>query len=411
MNSFRRDFLASLVVFVIALPLSLGIAMASGASLEAGLISAIVGGIVVGALAGAPLTVTGPAAGLTALVFGIVQTHGLSGLAVIGFLAGLIQIGMAVLRGGRFFHLLPKSTLEGVLTAIGLIIVLGQAHVLLGGGVPGSSLSAIVGAPRLLSGVTFPILFCATTAIGTLLLWRRSSKLNEKVPAALAAVVVATIASLPFDLPRVEVAALGPHAREGFALFWNADWGRWLSYLAPAFGLAIVASAESLLTAKAVVLLAETKRRPTECKLDRELLAQGVGNCIVAPLGGIPMTAVMVRSAANVNSGATSRRSTVMHGIWIALFVGAFAGVLRNIPLSALAAVLVITGLTLVNLGGLLDEWRKHRAAAAHWAMSAAAVVAFGLLEGLVFSIVAYYVATAYARAFRRDSDRAPTPG
>ncbi len=400
----RRDLLASLVVFVVALPLSLGIALASGGSLASGLISAIVGGLVVGALSGAPLTVSGPAAGLSALVFQLIQQHGITGLAIITIIAGVIQVSLGALGWGRAISWIPKPVLEGTLSAIGLIIMLGQLHVLMGQPIPKSPVAAIlsldesvgrsIASPEGGAWIA-PVLACGLLGIAVELAWRQLAKRSKSgpaafialIPAALPAVVIATLASLSYLMPRVELSAFAPVVTENLsslrAALANAPW---FDLTLAAAGLAFVASAESLLTARAVATYSpEAAKVPLN--LNRELVAQGVGNTIAGVAGGIPITAVMVRSAANVDSGARSRWSTILHGAWILAFVALLPSVLEKIPLTALAAVLILTGFKLLQIPKFLEAARTHRSEALIWVATAGAILATDLLKGLIIGM------------------------
>lgn len=409
----KQDFVASLVVFVVAMPLSLGIALASGASPAAGLITAIVGGVMAGLLSGAPLSVTGPAAGMTALVFQLVQNYGLKGLAVITVIAGFVQIGFGLARSGALFRMIPKAVLEGVLTAIGAIIVIGQLHVLAGGAIPSSTWRGVMTLPSVMAISAWPILLCGFLAIAVQLAWKRWMHKVAWIPAALPAVIVVTLLSLLWEMPRVTLEPLWPLARESAGEFFRFAWlDDVQTYLAAAMGVAIVASAESLLTARAVDTLAQTRSGFRPAQLNRELIAQGAANAVSGVLGGLPMTAVMVRSAANVESGARTRWSTVLHGVWIAAFVGLMPNLIATIPLTALAAVLILTGYKLLNIGHLVYEIKTHARDGWLWLATTALVLATDLLTGLIGSLVLACVINSKAilsalrsRRFGDDAD------
>jgi carbonic anhydrase len=395
----REDLIASLVVFIIAVPLSLGIALASGASPAAGLITAIVGGVVAGLLSGAPLGVTGPAAGMTALVFQLIQTYGIKGLAVITLFAGAMQIALGLGKAGKFFLLIPQAVLEGVLTAIGFIILVGQLHVLAGATIPKSVFAGLAGLPASLSNVG-PVLLCGLLAIGIQIFWNKKMTRLKWIPGALPAVLIVTALSLLWEMPRVELASLLPLVESSVRDFFTWDWmAGSLLYLAPALGVAVVASAESLLTARAVDTLVKHRPGFQPAKLDQELTAQGAANIFSGVLGGLPMTAVMVRSAANVNSGAQTRWSTVFHGVWIAAFVGFLPGLISKVPLTALAAVLVLTGYKLLNIPHLVHSLKTDRKEGALWLATTALVLATDLLTGLISALV-LAAAMSYRQVF-----------
>ncbi len=385
----REDLIASVVVFIVALPLSLGIALASGGTPAAGLIAAVVGGIVAGLLAGAPLSVTGPAAGMSALVLQLVQTHGIGGLALITVFAGVIQIILGALRAGKLFKLLPHSVLEGVLSAIGLIILIGQLHVLTGSTIPRSFAAGVVGLPASFSQFG-PVLACGLLAILIQVFWSSRMKKLSWIPGALPAVILVTALSSFWVMPRVVLEPILPLVQGSLSSFLDID--KILSgfgpYFFPALGVAIVASAESLLTARAVDTLVSDRPDFQPAHLNKELAAQGMANVVSGAIGGLPVTAVMVRSAANINSGAKTRWSSVFHGVWILVFLALAPALIAQIPLTALASVLVITGFRLVNFPRLVQELRQHPKEGMLWIASSVLILATDLLTGLGLSLV-----------------------
>lgn len=412
-----RDWISSLVVFIVALPLSLGIALASGAPPATGLITAVAGGIVAGALAGAPLSVTGPAAGLTAIVFQLVQQYGIAGIAIITFIAGVMQIAMGAVRAGRFFTLIPTPVLEGVLSAIGLIIVLGQMHILLGSSIPTSPIRSALGIPESLVnafGGSFgimPVFLCGLIALAIQVIWPRFAKHRLKIiPGALPAVILVTLISLLWEMPRVELAPFDTVIANAVGEFFSFGWMSSLgTYLMPAVGLAIVASAESMLTARAVDILIQNRPGFRPCNLNRELVAQGAANLTSGMIGGLPMTGVMVRSATNVNAGGQTRWSTILHGLWIAVLVMVAPGLLMQIPLTALAAVLILVGVKLINLPHFVHVLRTHKLDGAAWFATTAAVFVTDLLKGLVIGIVVYMILN-YEKVIRAMKRTSPQP-
>lgn len=387
----RRDLVASLGVFVIAVPLSLGIALASGAPASAAIITAIVGGIVVGLMAGAPLVVSGPAAGLAALTFHYIQQFGLRGLAFITIGAGLVQIALGAMRLGKIFTFVPKSVLAGMLAAIGAIILVGQIHVLLGRSVPSSVAQALLEFPAAVAALMTDSRLLIIAGLGLLaivvqLVWPKLGRRVQWLPGALPAVALATLLALSFDVPRVALVSITEDIARAVS-HWSLSSLSWVQlphFLVPAIALALVASAETLLTARAVdELAADRGLKLPKASLDRELIAQGVGNTTAGALGGLPMTGVIVRSAANINFGATSRWSAVLHGVWIVLAVAAFPHAMAAIPLTALAAVLVVTGFKLVNLPQVVATFKGSRYDGFLWATTFTAILSTDLLRGL----------------------------
>ncbi|OQW49862.1 MAG: hypothetical protein A4S09_11480 [Proteobacteria bacterium SG_bin7] len=386
MRYLRDDVVASLIVFIVALPLSLGIALASGGTPEAGLITAVVGGIICGLMSGAPLVVAGPAAGLSAFVYQLIQEHGIATLAVITVLAGTIQFAMGIFRLGKVFKFVPKSILEGMLSVIGFIIATLQVHVLLGGQIPSTTVSAIVTLPNAVKNTFIPILVCGLVAITIQLFWHKLPKKVSWVPGALPAVIAATLLSLLWEMPRVKISSLIPNQfPDLFSFTYDVN-----GVVIAAFGLAIVASAETLLTA--IAIDGFTKGKVSPANLDKELLAHGVANSVSGIVGGLPMTGVIVRSAVNVTSGARTRLSTILHGVWILFFVVLFPTILNSIPLTALAAILVVTGFKLLNLKEFIHVCKTSKLQGALWAITFVGILSTDLLTGLICSISIYAV-------------------
>jgi carbonic anhydrase len=374
----RHDLPASIVVFLVAVPLSLGIAAASGAPLLSGLVAAVVGGIVAGALGGAPLQVSGPAAGLTVIVAGAIATFGMAGAATVVALAGLVQIALGASRLGRAALALSPAVVHGMLAGIGLVIALSQVHVLLGGSPQSSAWHNLRDLPGQIAGRHGVSLLLGLVTIAFMLLWPRLPRVSL-VPAALVAVLAATLVSVATgaDVARVDLPA------EPLAELVRPRWPD-----APAgeialavFTIALVAGVESLLSAVAVDRMHDGPR----ARLNRELVAQGAANTVAGLLGGLPVTGVIVRSSANVAAGARTRASSILHGVWIALVVLLCAGLLEAIPLAALAAVLVVVGLRLVSLAQI-RTYVRHRELPTYLA-TAGGVVAVDLLTGVALGL------------------------
>ncbi|WP_406465834.1 SulP family inorganic anion transporter [Streptomyces sp. NBC_00111] len=381
----RQDFAASLVVFLVALPLCVGVAVASGVPAELGLITGIVGGLVTGVMRGSSLQVSGPAAGLTVLVFEAVRTFGLPALGVIVLTTGLLQLAMGALRLGRWFRAISVSVVEGMLAGIGLVLIAGQLYAAAGAEAPASGTGKMTGVPGLLAdAVSSPAaltsLTVAASTIALVVVWSRMPKRVRAVPGALAAVALATLASLVFDLPvgtvqvkglldAVQVPALSEFG--GLAS---------LSLLGTVAAFTLIASAESLFSAAAVDRLHDGPRT----RYDKELMAQGTGNTVCGLLGALPMTAVIVRSSANVQAGARTRASRVLHGVWLLLFAALLPSALELIPLPALAGILIHAGWKLIPLRSLASLWREHRGEALILVVTAVAIVTVNMFEGVL---------------------------
>ena len=522
---FSRDFLASIVVFLVALPLCMGIAIASGVPVAAGLITGIVGGLVVASLAGAPLQVSGPAAGLTVLVFDIVQKHGLGALGIAVLLCGLVQFAAGLCKLGKWFRAVSPTVIHAMLSGIGILIVAGQIHVMVDDkprenglrnlltipeavlkGFPlprwtsledhrarsallkqfgelhaaqsdlkaeidgqvsqhGSSelhqrqldpgrelarrqtdlaerfaaLAREIPAGKVLShapherealleslaaaeekigaavvaldmrqadevrgalgqaadaiGAILPQLKnhdwaakVGLLTIGVILLWSAiPSRRLKIVPASLVAVTVATVAAAALALPvlYVEIPARISDGIMVPSLAIFNDVSPW-ELIKAGLMLAVIASAETLLCATAV----DKMHNGPRTKYDQELMAQGIGNTVCGLLGALPMTGVIVRSAANVQAGAKSQRSAFLHGVWLLVFVVALSGVLRMIPVACLAGILVYTGYRLIDWRSLVRLWQEDKVEALIFAATVGLIVGEDLLTGVAAGIV-----------------------
>ncbi|HCA87577.1 MAG TPA: sulfate transporter, partial [Streptomyces sp.] len=374
------------------------IAVASGVPAELGLITGIVGGLVAGALPGSSLQVSGPAAGLTVLVFEAVQAHGPGALGVIVLASGVLQILLGAASLGRWFRAISVAVVQGMLAGIGLVLVLGQLYTMAGTAAPGSGPDKIAGLPGLAVDTVTNSRALSAFAIGAgtiavLVLWRRLPGAAARLlPAPLAAVALATTVVAVSGLPvaRVEVHGLldsvavpGPGDLAGLA---NA------AVLGTVLAFTLIASAESLFSASAVDRLHDGPRT----RFDRELMAQGTGNTVCGLLGALPMTAVIVRSAANVQAGARTRASRVLHGVWLLLFAALFPTALGVIPLAALAGVLVHAGCKLVPVRDLGPLWREHRGEAVVLVVTATAIVATNMFEGVLLGLLMAVVKAAW---------------
>jgi len=421
-DSFKHDFLASVVVFLVALPLCMGIAIASGVPPSAGLITGIVGGIVVGFLTGAPMQVSGPAAGLTVIVFDHVHhhreqflaaagdlaameesvraeveaaatTHSLMALGVIVALAGAIQIGAGFLRLGQWFRAVSPAVIAGMLAGIGVLIFASQFHVMVDDSPAGSGLMNLLTIPGAIYKAIFPLdgdrhhLAAATgmITIVTILLWAKFAPQRVRfLPAPLIGVVVATLFANLMQLEIKQIVV--PHNLLEDVVFPGTSSLNLLlsgAVFIGAIEIALVASAETLLCATAV----DRMHRGPRTKYDQELAAQGVGNMCCGLLGALPMTGVIVRSSANVQSGAKTNASAIMHGVWLLLFVVALPGVLNLIPRSCLGGLLVYTGAKLVDIPSARKLWATSRWEFAIYLVTVVTIVAVDLLTGVLLGI------------------------
>ncbi len=381
-----RELLASVVVFLVALPLCMGIAIASGMPPAKGLITGIIGGLVVGWLAGSPLQVSGPAAGLAVLVFELVRQHGIAMLGPILLLAGFLQLVAGRLRLGCWFRVTAPAVVYGMLAGIGVLIVLSQIHVMLDGVPKPSGLDNLSGFPAAVAQAIPSLGWQAgLLGLGTMLvMWTwdkwRPQKLRF-VPGALLGVGLTTGVSLllALQVKRVEVPN---NLAEAIDWLRPADLLNLAdpNLLIAAFAVAFIASAETLLSAAAVDRMHNGQRSD----FDKELTAQGVGNMLCGIVGALPMTGVIVRSSANVQAGATTRFSAIFHGVWLLAFVLLLSSVLQSIPIASLAGVLVYTGFKLVDLKAFRGLARYGRMPMFTYAATALAIIFTDLLTGVL---------------------------
>jgi len=353
-TSLSGDLAASLVVFLVALPLSLGIALASGAPLMAGLIAAIIGGIAVGMLGGAPLQVSGPAAGLTVIVLGFIQQFGWGATCAITLAAGLLQLALGAVGVAPIALGMAPAVIHGMLAAIGVLIAMSQIHVVLGSEPAGKGLKNLFMIPKSVEHMDTSALLVGAIAIAILVAWPYIPfKRVRAIPPALVAVLTGTVlaGALNLQIPRVE---LGGSLFDAIKLpvFPTGNYG---GFIGAVLTLCFVASAESLLSAVATDKLHTGPR----ANLHRELMGQGSANALSGLLGGLPVTGVIVRSTANINAGATTRLSAILHGVWMLLFVTLLPGVISMVPLAALAGLLVYTGIKLVNLAHIRELTKR----------------------------------------------------
>lgn len=340
----RYDLPASLVVFLVALPLSLGIAIASDAPALAGLIAAIVGGLVAGALGGSPLQVSGPAAGLTVIVAGLISELGWAVTCAVTVCAGLLQIIFGLTRAGRAALAISPMVVHAMLAGIGITIALQQLHVLLGGESHSSAWHNLVFLPKHMGAVDGAGIVIGGMVIAILLAWRWAPAVVRRIPGPLVAIVVATLAAMLFapGVPRIE---LNGSLIDALQLPGIPE-GNWGGFAVGVLTVALIASVESLLTAVAV----DRMQTGPRSNLNRELVGQGAANMVSGAIGGLPITGVIVRSSANVAAGARTRASSMLHGLWVLVFAIPFAGLAKQIPMPALAGLLIVIGIQLVKV-------------------------------------------------------------
>lgn len=409
----RLDITASLVVFLVALPLCIGVAVASGVPAELGLITGIVGGLVTGFLPGSSLQVSGPAAGLTVLVFDAVKEFGLPALGLLVLLTGLLQLLMGGLRVGRWFRAMSVAVIEGMLAGIGLVLIAGQLYPLAAAKAPDTGPAKLAGLPHLLTSSLTDASGRAAVGLGTgtiaiMILWKRLPPVARPVPAPLAAVALATLTAIAFQLPVATVEFEGILAAVQVP---GADSLRsvaTISALGTVVAFTLIASAASLFTAAAVDTLHDGPRTD----YDKELIAQGIGNTVCGLLGALPMTAVIVRSATNVQAGARTKLSRILHGAWLLLFAALLPAAVSLIPLAALAGILIYASCKLLPVKTLVPLWREHRGEALILVTTAGAIVALDMFQGVLIGLGLAVIKSAWqtSRTHVKVSDSGSGP-
>ncbi|MEU6585724.1 bifunctional SulP family inorganic anion transporter/carbonic anhydrase [Nocardia sp. NPDC046763] len=377
----RHDLPASFVVFLVSLPLSIGIAVAVGAPVAAGLIAAVVGGVVAGLFGGSTLQVSGPTASLTVVVAESINQFGWAATCFITILAGGLQILFGLSRIARGVLAIAPVVVHAMLAGIGIVIALGQVHVLMGGDSLTSSWDAIIALPHQLASVHPGDLCIGLVVIAILLGWRRLPEPARRVPAPLVAVVVATLLARVLPV-RVEHITLNGSLPAELHLP-QAPHGSWATVALMAVTIALIASVETLLSAVAVDRMRQNSGRRTD--LDRELLGQGAANMVSGLIGGLPVAAVIVRGIANLEAGARTRALTMLHGLWILLFSVALVDVVRSIPKAALAGLLIVVGIQLIKLAHIRRAQRAGDLVV--YAATAFVVVCWNLLPGMLVGL------------------------
>jgi len=417
-----RDLPAGLVVFLVALPLCLGIALASNAPLFSGIVSGIIGGILVGVLSGSQTSVSGPAAGLTAVVatqIGLLGSFEAFLVAVV--LAGVLQIGLGWVKAGFIASFFPSSVIKGLLAAIGIILILKQIPHVVGHdpdpvgdmsfqqGDHENTFSEVV---RTLSDIHPGAAVVGAISLLLLAFWDRSAWLKKSpVPAPLVVVVLGVSLSYFFRQLGAPWSIESAHLVQ--VPIFQGDWSKFIitpdfqqlvnpAIYTAAVTIALVASLETLLNVEAVDKM-DPERRVTPT--NRELVAQGVGNIAAGLLGGLPMTSVVIRSSVNVQSGGKTKLSAVTHGVLLLACVALIPGLLNEIPLPALAAILLMTGLKLASPKLVKQMWAEGPSQFLPFVIAVVAIVFTDLLIGILIGLgvsVLFILHSNYRRPLHR---------
>lgn len=419
LGSLGADIPAGIAIFFVAIPLCLGIAHASGAPLISGILSGVLGGIVVGLLSKSALSVSGPAAGLTAVVLaGIHELNGFAAFLTAVFLAGVIQIILGIARAGWIASYVPYAVIKGMLSAIGIILLLKNIPHLLGFDVESISsdkfkldeynLNELITSPELLSEAgnnTFGILlhsfqhinwFILVLGISTLLiihLWEKHKiKKLSLLPSPLVAVLWGTSLCylLTYFFPQLTLGKehyVNLPTNLSLDLFTLPDWSSLANYhtFIIAIELALIASLETLLCIKAVDKLDPLKRRSPA---NRELVAQGVANSIAGLIGALPITSVIVRSSLNISAGGRTQASSITHGVLLVICVLFFAWWANQIPIAALSAVLISIGYKLVSPVSFKEHWQKGASQFVPFVATIISILLTDILIGVIIGLV-----------------------
>jgi MFS superfamily sulfate permease-like transporter len=417
-ENWRADLLSGFLVFLIALPLCLGISMASGFPPSAGIITAIIGGIVVSRLSGSYVTINGPAAGLIVVVLSAVQELG-AGDAMAGYrytlaaivVASVLQILLGVFKAGRFSSFFPASVIHGMLAAIGIIIMTKQIHVVLGvTPEKGSLFFTMAQIPHSFINLNPEIAIIGLSGLGILIVWSLiKNRFLKMIPAPLVVVLVGIGLAKYFDLDHEHMylflpdAHFLPHHEETvgpkflvaisdnfMSSFYFPDFSKFATaeFWEAVVSICLVGSLESLLSAMAVDKLDPYKRHSD---LDRDLTAVGAGNLLSGLVGGLPMIAEIVRSSANVNNGARTSWANFYHGSFMLLFVVLFPRLIHSIPLAALAALLVFTGFRLASPKSFAEVMGIGKEQLFMFVVTIIGVLATDLLIGVAIGILAKF--------------------
>ena len=401
-DALKKDFLASIIVFLVAMPLAIGISIACGLPVYCGIISGIIGGIVVGALSGNSLQVSGPAAGLILIVVDILNTLGADKLFLIIFVVGLMQIVFGFLAMGKWFRAISPAIIQGMLAGIGVSIFLSQFHIMLDSKPNNSFIANIMDLWNVIIHSVLPMdgsshhyaCIIGNLTIAIIIIWDLiPSKKIKAIPAALVAVITASLVAnlMHFDINYIQVG----ENFWGSATFIKPELFKHLfelKVLISALVITFIASAETLLTSTAIDKMSDKSKTD----YNKEIIAQGVGNSLSGLVGGLPITGVIVRSAANINAQAQTRVSAILHGVWILLFVSFLPSILNYIPISSLAAILVYTGYKLVDVNAAKHIYKLSKGEFVIYVITLVAILFTNLFEGIVAGFICALIKSAY---------------
>lgn len=404
-ENFSADIKSGFLVFLIAMPLCLGIAKASGYPPIAGVFTAIIGGLLTPWISNSELTIKGPAAGLIVIVLGCVNGFGYTGgenpeadrqayqmALAVGVTAGIVQIGLAVIRSGILSEFFPTAAVHGMLASIGVMIATKQVYPMIGDATKEKEpLKVIEKIPEAFMNLKPEVAVIGLTCLGIMILWAvmpRKLAAVKKIPAQLVVVVVGIIMGMCLNLPSTALVSVPSDIRQGIAFpnFSGAFSGPYLSNaIQYVVMFALIGTLESLLSAKAVDLL-DPHRRRTD--YNRDLLGIGIANTVASSVGGLPMISEIVRSKANIDNGARSRFANMFHGIFLLVFVALLPQLITKIPNASLAAMLVFTGYRLASPNEFIHMYKVGAEQLAVFVSTIIGVLATDLLIGVGIGIL-----------------------
>ncbi|EOS95117.1 SulP family inorganic anion transporter [Erwinia tracheiphila] len=405
LSTLRQDIPAGLVVFLVALPLCLGIAQASGLPPFVGLLTGVIGGLIVTTFSPSKFAVSGPAAGLVTIVTGAIESLGsFSALLLALIIAGVLQFLFGVLRAGRFITLIPGTVIKGMLAAIGILLIIQQIPVAIGAKGESELSEMVTGG---VFSISIPAIVVSVTGLFILWFWStptvKKIKVLSWIPGPLMAVLFGCMSTvfggkmfpeIMGNLPRISLPPFDSLA----ALTGEMEQPNWMAWQNPAvyvvaITLAVVASLETLLSQEALKKLRSQNPLPSP---DKEMCAQGIGNLLSGFLGGLPITAVIVRSSVNVSAGAQSKISILVHGVLLLVCGLWFSELLNAIPLASLAAVLLHTGYKLATPGLFVEHARKGAQQYVPFLATIGGILMFGMLVGIGIGLATQMLFSVY---------------
>ena len=401
-RSWRGDVIAGLTVAVVALPLALAFGITTGLGAAAGLTTAIVAGLVAGVLGGSNVQVSGPTGAMTVVLVPLVARFGAEAVVIVGVLAGILVIAAGLFRLGRVLAYVPWPVIEGFTLGIAVIIFLQQVPSALGVAKPEGENTALVAARAVgdaLDSGTLAAMALVGIVVAVMVL---APRLHRSLPASLLAVVVATVVALVAGWDVATIGAL-PSSLPSLTLP-AVQVGDLSAYLGPAFAVALLAAIESLLSAKVADGMADGVRHDP----DRELFGQGIANIVSPLLGGMPATGAIARTAVNVRAGARTRLAAIVHSLALVVVVLVGSGLVAAIPLAALAGVLMVTAVRMVEVHNVRSILRSTRSDALVLVLTALATVVFDLIVAVEIGVAA--AAVLALRNIARSTALTETP-